>query len=204
MGITLNRVCSGRSLWRAISQLCCHILTELCYPLLNINCIITYGRYLNLAQQHEIRTRAQKVSNTALKPCSPAETASNFKVLANQNKMNTGGMCEKMESSGFHPRSEWKKDSGLVVKLLHVHLSLFALWGEYFIGFSYFLGGHFVGLLERGWVGPLCAGQAVMKNRHPHDLYSVINRLKVSEQSSSPELFAGTWTAVFGIQKLHF
>lgn len=152
------------------------------------------GRYLNLTQQHEIKTtEAQEASNTALKPCYPSEAASNFKVLANQNKMNTGGKCEKMERSDFHPRSQWKKDSGLVVKLLHVQPVCTVR--RVLCRFS---------LQERGWVGPLCAVQAVMRNRHPHDLYSVINRLKVSEQSPSPELFARTWIAVFGIQQLHF
>lgn len=190
--MTLNRVCSGRSLWQGnFSALLPYPDKELCYPLLNINCNITHGRYLNLTQQRETRTTgAQRVSSAALKPCSAAETASDFKVLAKQNKMNTGGMCEKMERSCFHPRSQWKKASGLVKKLLHVctvRRVLCRFW-----------------LQERGWVGPSCAVQAVMKNRHPHDLYSVINRLKVSEQSPSPELFAGTWIAVFGIQQLHF
>lgn len=88
---------------------------------------------LNLTQQHEIGTTgAQEASRAAPKPCSPSETAPNCKVLVNQNKMNTRGLCER-ERSCFHPRSQWNKDSGLVVKLLHMPLSLFALWGRCFV-----------------------------------------------------------------------
>lgn len=139
MGVTLNSVCSGRSTWQGSSSaLLLYPDTELCYPVLNINCVIIRGRYLNLTQQHEIRTAtAQKISNTALKPWSPSEIASNFNVLANQNKMNTGGMCEEMQRSCFHSRIQWKKDSGLVVKLLHMHLSLLAVWGGYLVGFDF-------------------------------------------------------------------
>lgn len=130
--MTLNRVCSGRSLWQGnFSALLPYPDKELCYPLLNINCNITHGRYLNLTQQHETRTTgAQRVSSAALKPCSAAETAS--KSWPNRTRWTLEECVKKWKEVVFTPGVSGRKPL-----VLWRNCFMFALWGGYFVGFDF-------------------------------------------------------------------
>lgn len=68
-------------------------------------CVMLHDSCLSLTQQCETGTAgARETSHTVLKPCCPSETAPNFKVLANQNKMNTGRQCERGREVTFVPK----------------------------------------------------------------------------------------------------
>lgn len=101
MGTALTRVCSGISSWQLSSvAVSWNGVLLVC----GCSCVVFHESCLNLTQQHEIGTAgAQATSNTAPKSCCPSETAPKFKILADRDKMNTGGLCERGREVIFLP-----------------------------------------------------------------------------------------------------
>ena len=125
-GFAQAQACDG-----AIAQLHCRILK---WGLLacGCSCVMFHNSYLNLTQPHEIGTTgAQEGSNAALKLLSFKNSPK--LVLGQPEQDEHWRTVWKKERSCFHPRSQWNRDSGLVVKLLHMPLSLFAPWGRHFV-----------------------------------------------------------------------
>lgn len=158
MGTADTGVCSAISLWQW------NWWAPLPYPeggfaWCDCSCITVHETYLDLTQQHEIGTTgAQEASNFRVhwNFAVLQEQPQTSKSWPTQNKMNTGGLCEKRERSRFHPRSQWKRESGLAMKLLYMLLSLFATVRKTLCIVAEELTLPLHNLQERGWVDLSC------------------------------------------------